>query len=38
MSNPAIDSDVAYCMQRFRTYDLATRTYVGKGGRRYPCP
>ena len=34
MSTPAMTATVAYCIQRFRTYDLATRTYVGKGGRR----
>ena len=30
--------DVAYCIQRFRTYDLRSGTYVGKGGRRIACP
>jgi hypothetical protein len=32
------DDGVAYCTRRFRTYDPASGTYVGKGGRRYPCP
>jgi hypothetical protein len=32
------DEGVAYCIRRFRTYDLQSGTYVGKGGRRYPCP
>ena len=31
------EGDVAYCMQRFHTYDLQSGTYVGSG-RRYPCP
>ena len=30
--------DVAYCIRRFRTYDLQSGTYVGKGGRRIACP
>ena len=30
--------DVAYCIRRFRTYDLRSGTYVGKGGRRIACP
>ena len=30
--------DVAYCMQRFRTYDPETGTYIGRGGVRLPCP
>ncbi len=29
---------VNYCMQRFRTYDPATGTYIGRGGVRRPCP
>jgi hypothetical protein len=29
---------VAYCAQRFRTYDVASQTYIGKGGRRISCP
>src|SRR6185295_16988734 len=32
------DDGVAYCARRFRTYDMASGTYVGKGGRRIPCP
>jgi hypothetical protein len=28
----------AYCARRFRTYDLRSGTYVGKGGRRIACP
>jgi hypothetical protein len=29
---------VAYCTQRFRSYDPETRTYVGRGGQRVSCP
>ena len=29
---------IAYCMQRFRSYDPASRTYVGYDGLRHPCP
>ena len=29
---------VAYCMQRFRSYDPASGTYLGYDGQRHPCP
>ncbi len=29
---------VSYCMQRFRTYNPATGTYIGRGGVRRRCP
>ena len=29
---------VAYCMQRFRSYDPASGTYLGYDGYRHPCP
>jgi hypothetical protein len=29
---------VAYCMQRFRSYDPASGTYLGFDGMRHPCP
>lgn len=29
---------VAWCAQRYRTYDPATGTFIGKGGRRIRCP
>jgi hypothetical protein len=29
---------VAYCMQRFRSYDPASGTYLGYDGFRHPCP
>jgi hypothetical protein len=35
---PAPDGDVAYCAQRYRSYDPASGTYLGYDGRRHPCP
>ncbi|HRY04410.1 MAG TPA: BA14K family protein [Beijerinckiaceae bacterium] len=32
------DSAVAYCLQRFRSYDPARGTYLGYDGLRHPCP
>jgi hypothetical protein len=32
------DQDVAYCAQRFRSYDPASGTYLGYDGLRHPCP
>jgi hypothetical protein len=29
---------VAYCAQRFRSYDPRTGTYLGNDGARHPCP
>src|SRR4051794_39807260 len=29
---------VAYCMQRFQSYDPASGTYLGYDGVRHPCP
>jgi len=34
----AEDDAVAYCMQRFRTYNPNTGTYIAKGGVERPCP
>ena len=28
----------AYCIQRFRSYDPESGTYLGYDGRRHPCP
>jgi hypothetical protein len=30
--------DVAYCVQRYRSYDPASGTYLGNDGLRHPCP
>jgi hypothetical protein len=36
---PLADDDaVAYCMQRYRSYDPASGTYLGNDGLRHPCP
>ena len=35
---PAPGGDVAYCAQRFRSYDPASGTYLGYDGLRHPCP
>jgi hypothetical protein len=28
---------VAWCKQRYRTYDARTNTFVGRGYKRYQC-
>lgn len=36
---PVMGGDaVSYCMQRFRSYDPASGTYLGYDGMRHPCP
>lgn len=30
--------DVTYCMQRYRSYDPRSGTYLGYDGYRHPCP
>jgi hypothetical protein len=35
---PAGGRDVAYCEQRYRSYDPASGTYLGYDGLRHPCP
>jgi BA14K-like protein len=30
--------DVSYCMQRFRSYDPRSGTYMGNDGQRHSCP
>ena len=32
------DDAVGYCMQRYRSYDAASGTYLGFDGYRHPCP
>jgi hypothetical protein len=29
---------IAYCMQRFRSFDPSSGTYLGNDGNRHPCP
>ena len=31
-------NEVAYCQQRFRSYDAGSGTYMGFDGVRHPCP
>ena len=35
---PAGDDGTAYCMQRFKSYDPDSGTYLGFDGQRHPCP
>ena len=35
---PAGDDAVAYCMQRYRSYDPESGTFMGYDGLRHPCP
>jgi BA14K-like protein len=36
---PQSDDDaVAYCMQRYRSYDPGSGTFLGNDGLRHPCP
>jgi hypothetical protein len=35
---PAAGNAVAYCQQRFKSYDPASGTYLGYDGQRHPCP
>jgi BA14K-like protein len=35
---PGGGDDAAYCAQRYRSWDPASRTYLGYDGQRYPCP
>jgi hypothetical protein len=38
-ANPyAGGNEVAYCQQRFRSYDPGSGTYLGFDGLRHPCP
>jgi hypothetical protein len=29
---------INYCLQRYRSYDPNSQTYLGRDGMRYPCP
>lgn len=37
-SNAAAGNAVSYCMNRFKSYDPASGTYLGYDGIRHPCP
>ena len=34
----SVDRSDEYCMQRFKSYDPASGTYLGYDGDRHPCP
>jgi hypothetical protein len=34
----AAGDSVAYCRQRFKSYDARSGTYLGNDGQRHPCP
>jgi hypothetical protein len=36
--DPSDGDPVGYCMQRFRSYDPRSGTYLGYDGYRHPCP
>ena len=31
-------NSINYCLQRYRSYDPNSQTYLGRDGMRYPCP
>jgi len=35
---PGGGDDVAYCQQRYKSYDVNSGTYLGYDGLRHPCP
>ena len=35
---PGDGDSAAYCMQRFKSYDPASGTYLGYDGQSHPCP
>ena len=37
-ANAAGNNAVAYCSQRYRSYDPGSGTYLGYDGYRHPCP
>jgi hypothetical protein len=37
-ADPAGGDPVAYCLQRFKSYDPRSGTYLGYDGLRHPCP
>jgi BA14K-like protein len=37
-ADPNGGDPVAYCLQRFKSYDPRSRTYLGYDGFRHPCP
>ena len=37
-SQAQADDTVGYCAQRYRSYDVASGTYLGNDGNRHPSP
>ena len=37
-SQARANDTVVYCAQRYRSYDVASGTYLGYDGNRHPCP
>ncbi|MGB6756195.1 MAG: BA14K family protein [Xanthobacteraceae bacterium] len=37
-SSQSAGDPVSYCMQRYRSYDTHSGTYLGTDGQRHPCP
>jgi hypothetical protein len=37
-SQARVNDSVAYCSQRYRSYDVASGTYLGYDGYRHSCP
>ena len=37
-ADPTGGDPAGYCMQRFRSYDPRSGTYLGYDGYRHPCP
>jgi hypothetical protein len=37
-NGPPPGDAIGYCMQRFKSYDPASGTYLGYDGYRHPCP
>ena len=35
---PSGGDAIGYCIRRFRSYDVRSRTYLGYDGYRHPCP
>jgi BA14K-like protein len=35
---PPPDDAIAYCLERFKSYDPRSGTYLGYDGYRHPCP
>jgi hypothetical protein len=35
---PDYNASVQYCMDRFKSYDVRSRTYLGYDGERHSCP